>query len=71
LKSQKIYKQFFDKAHPIAATQPDLYITSQLYNARGQTTAFTYGDGTTSTYTYNPQRGFLLRVLTMWNSTNC
>jgi RHS repeat-associated protein len=32
-----------------------------------QTTAITYGDGTTTTYSYNLQRGFLLRVLTMRN----
>jgi RHS repeat-associated protein len=56
-----------DNANPTSPTEPDLYITSQLYNARGQTTAITYGDGTTTTYTYNPQRGFLLRVLTSKN----
>jgi RHS repeat-associated protein len=43
---------------------PDKFISSVQYNARGQTTSITYGDGTNTQFTYNDQRGFLSRVLT-------
>jgi YD repeat-containing protein len=51
-----------DNANATSATEPDLYIQSAQYNARGQTTAITYGNGVTSTYTYNPARGWLNQV---------
>jgi RHS repeat-associated protein len=44
------------------ATEPDFFIASALYNARGQTSEITYGDGTKTTFSYNDQRGFLTRV---------
>jgi YD repeat-containing protein len=40
-----------DNANPTSATEPDLFIQSTQYNARGQTTSITYGNGVTSTYT--------------------
>ncbi len=51
-----------DNANATSTTEPDLYIQSAQYNARGQTTAITYGNGVTSTYTYNPARGWLNQV---------
>jgi YD repeat-containing protein len=38
---------------------PDYYISSTAYNARGQTTKITYGNGASTDYTYNDARGFL------------
>jgi YD repeat-containing protein len=48
---------------------PDAYIQSTQYNARGQTTQITYGNGTTTTFTYNDQRGWLTRVLSQAGAT--
>jgi YD repeat-containing protein len=39
-------------------TEPNAYITSIAYNARGQSTSVAYGNGLTSINTYNPTRGF-------------
>ena len=35
------------------------YLTDLTYTARGQTAVETYGNGVVSTFTYNPQRGWL------------
>jgi RHS repeat-associated protein len=58
-----------DNANTTSATEPDLFIQSAQYNARGQTTSITYGNGVTSTYAYNPQRGWLTRVLSVNGAT--
>jgi RHS repeat-associated protein len=58
-----------DNANVTSASEPDLFISSTLYNARGQVTAITYGDGTATTYSYNDARGFLTRVLTKRGAT--
>jgi YD repeat-containing protein len=52
-----------DNANSTSSTEPDLFISSALYNARGQTTSITYGNGVNTAYTYNDARGFLSRVL--------
>jgi RHS repeat-associated protein len=52
-----------DNAAVTSASEPDLFIQSTAYNARGQTTSITYGNGVTSTYSYTAARGFLTRVL--------
>ena len=45
-----------------SASEPAMFVASTQYNAGGQTTSITYGNGATSTYSYNDQRGFLTRV---------
>lgn len=50
-------------ANPPSGSEPAQYISSILYNARGQTTAITYGAGAATLFTYNDARGFLSRVL--------
>jgi RHS repeat-associated protein len=47
-----------------SATEPAMFVASTAYNARGQTTKITYGNGASTDYTYNDARGFLTRVLT-------
>jgi RHS repeat-associated protein len=47
----------------VSSTEPAMFVQSTAYNARGQTTSITYGNGVTSTYSYNDARGFLTRVL--------
>jgi RHS repeat-associated protein len=59
----------FDNANTTSASEPDLYIQSTDYNARGQTTAITYGDGSSTQFTYDDQRGWLSRVLSSKDST--
>jgi RHS repeat-associated protein len=59
----------FNNANPPSATEPDLFIASALYNARGQTTSITYGDGTTTAFSYNDARGSLTRVLSANGAT--
>jgi YD repeat-containing protein len=58
-----------DNANPTSATEPDLFIQQAQYNARGQTTSITYGDGTSTQYTYNDQRGLLKRALNTRSAT--
>jgi RHS repeat-associated protein len=58
-----------DNANATSATEPDLFIQSASYNARGQTTSITYGNGVTSTYSYSPERGWLNRVLSVNGAT--
>jgi YD repeat-containing protein len=58
-----------DNATATSATQPDLYLSSVLYNARGQATTMAYGNGHTTTNTYNDQRGWLMRVLSQQGAT--
>jgi RHS repeat-associated protein len=53
-----------DNANITSATEPNFFISATQYNARGQTTSITYGDGTATAYTYNDARGLLTRVLT-------
>jgi YD repeat-containing protein len=59
----------FDNANAASASEPDLFIQSQSYNARGQTTSITYGDGTSTAFTYNDARDFLSRVLSTKSAT--
>jgi RHS repeat-associated protein len=42
---------------------------SLIFNARGQTTSIAYGNGVTSSYAYNDQRGWLTRVLSVNGAT--
>ena len=51
-------------ANTPSASQPAQYIASASYNARGQTTSIAYGGGTSTSFSYNDQRGFLTRVFT-------
>ncbi len=46
------------------------HITSLTYNARGQVTVAVYANGVTTTNTYNDQRGWLTRVVTVKGATN-
>ena len=41
-----------DNAVASSASEPDQFITATNYNARGQTTSITYGNGATSIYSY-------------------
>jgi YD repeat-containing protein len=50
-----------------SASEPANFVAATQYNARGQVTSITYGNGVTTTYGYNDARGFLTRVL----SVNC
>ena len=56
-------------ANVASATEPSMFVSNTLYNGRGQTTSITYGNGATSTYSYNLQRGFLTRVLSTNGAT--
>ena len=51
------------------ATEPSSFIASTLYNARGQTTAITYGSGRSASYTYQDNRGFLTRMRALNGAT--
>jgi YD repeat-containing protein len=57
-------------ANPASATEPASFVASTLYNARGQTTLITYGNGMSTTYAYNDQRGFLNSVTTKNGATS-
>jgi RHS repeat-associated protein len=59
-----------DNANTTSATEPDLFISSIAYNARGQTTAITYGNGATTTYSYNDARGLLTGVSVAQGASN-
>jgi RHS repeat-associated protein len=48
-----------DNAAPVSASEPDFFIPSIAYNARGQATNVTYGNGATAAYTYNAARGWM------------
>ncbi|PZF75903.1 hypothetical protein DK847_14700, partial [Aestuariivirga litoralis] len=54
-------------ANAPSASEPGQFISSILYNARGQTTAIAYGGGVATSFSYNDARGFLTRVLTQKN----
>jgi YD repeat-containing protein len=58
-----------DNAAATSSTEPNFFITSQSYNTRGQTTAIAYGDGSSTAFTYNDQRGWLTRVLSQNGAT--
>ena len=58
-----------DNANVTSASEPDSFQQSASYNARGQLVAETKGNGVASSYTYNPQRGFLTRILTTSGAT--
>ena len=49
-------------ANTPSASEPPSYIASAAYNARGQTTLIAYGNGASSAYTYNDQRGFATQL---------
>jgi RHS repeat-associated protein len=55
--------------NPASATEPASFVQSTAYNARGQTTLITYGNGMSTTYAYNDQRGFLNSVTTSNGAT--
>jgi RHS repeat-associated protein len=59
-----------DNANVTSASEPDLFLSSASYNARGQMTAMVNGNGVATTYTYNAQRGFLSRIQTLNGATN-
>ena len=61
--------QRFDNAAVTSASEPDLFIADTQYNARGQTTSITYGNGVTTSYGYSAARGFLTRVLSVGGAT--
>jgi hypothetical protein len=46
-----------DNANPTSANEPDWYVSSVLYNARGQVTQMEKGDFVRSTYAYSAPRG--------------
>jgi RHS repeat-associated protein len=48
-----------DNAITTSTSQPDLYISSIAYNARGQATVVNYGNGVTALNSYDPSRGWL------------
>jgi YD repeat-containing protein len=48
-----------DNPQATSATEPDLYISSMAYNARGQATSVTYGNGVVASYVYDAGRGWL------------
>jgi RHS repeat-associated protein len=54
-------------ANAPSASEPEQYIASIAYNARGQTTEIAYGGGVTTSFAYNDARGFLSRVLARKN----
>ncbi len=56
-------------ANTPSASEPAMFVASTAYNAKGQTTSITYGNGVTSTYSYNDARGFLTRVLSTSGAT--
>jgi RHS repeat-associated protein len=58
-----------DNANATSPSEPDWFIQSAQYNARGQTTSIAYGNGVTSSYAYNDQRGWLDRVLSVNGAT--
>ena len=47
-----------------SASEPEDFITSASYDARGQTETIAYGNGAATSFTYDPARGWLTRVLT-------
>jgi RHS repeat-associated protein len=59
-----------DNGNATSATEPDLFISAIAYNARGQATAVTYGNGAVATYSYNDQRGFLSGVSVAQGANN-
>ncbi len=61
--------QSIANANPASASEPAMFVASTAYNGRGQTTSITYGNGVTSTYSYNDARGFLTRVLSTNGAT--
>ena len=58
-----------DNANTTSSTEPDLFINTTQYNARGQTTGITYGNGVSTAFTYNDARGFLARILSTSGAT--
>ena len=58
-----------DNAATTSATEPNLFVTAAAYNARGQATSVTFGNGVTSAFTYSATRGWLDRVLTSNGAT--
>ena len=58
-------RQIVNVAPPSAFERRRTSIEAIQYNLRGQTTLIEYGDGTTTTFTYNAARGWLERVKTM------
>jgi RHS repeat-associated protein len=59
-----------DNANVTSAIEPDWFVQSVSYNARGQPLSLTHGNGVATAYTYNNQRGFLNRILTTQGATS-
>jgi RHS repeat-associated protein len=58
-----------DNATTTSSTEPDWYISAIQYDARGNATNITYGNGVTATNTFNAQRGWLTQTLVQQGTT--
>jgi RHS repeat-associated protein len=52
-----------DNANTTSATEPDFYISSIIYNERGQTKNIIYGNGLSTNYVYDSNRGWVRGTL--------
>jgi hypothetical protein len=48
-----------DNANAASSSEPDMFLQSVQYNARGQVTSYTHGNAITTTMSYNAARGWL------------
>ncbi|MCB1377493.1 MAG: VCBS repeat-containing protein [Alphaproteobacteria bacterium] len=55
---------------PASASEPADFVASATYTARGQTATIAYGNGAATSFTYDPARGWLTRVLTSQAGTS-
>src|SRR5215216_6048767 len=55
-------EHFYDAAGQLSSLGS--YINSIRYNARGQTTAISYGNGTATSFSYDGRRGWVSRIAT-------
>jgi|GEM_PF-703332 len=55
---------YFDCGTSSTSSEPEDFLCGMTYDARGQMTAATYGDGTKTTWTYDTNRGWLTHILT-------
>ena len=53
----------------MSSIEPGDFISSLTYTARGQMAAVTYGNGVTTSNSYNAQRGWLSHVATTQGTT--
>jgi len=61
---------YFDCGTSSTSSEPEDFLCGMTYNARGQMTSATYGDGTTTTWTYDTNRGWLTEVKTLSGTTS-